>query len=89
VQETDGNVINLIVSYTEGNFFSAFLIFSNINFIHTIFEISVPVSQKRSASVLHGPCVMETIANYCEDLVEHIHTRVVPEVPDLTYRWRL
>ena len=67
-------VMNLTVSSKVGNFYSAFLILSNINFVHTIFEISVAVSQKISASLLHGSYVMEIIAIYCEVRVAHIHT---------------
>ena len=46
----------------------------SINFIRAIFDISIPVSQERSASLLHGPFVMEIIAIYCEGRVTHIHT---------------
>lgn len=69
MQETDGKVTNLTVSSKVGNFYPAFLILSGINFVHTIFEISIPVSEKRSASLLHGPHVMEIIAIYCEGRV--------------------
>jgi hypothetical protein len=43
VQETDGKVMNLTVSSKVGNFYSAFLNLSSINFAHTILEISAPV----------------------------------------------
>jgi len=39
VQETGENLMNLTVSSKVGNFYSAFLILSSINFIHTIFAI--------------------------------------------------
>jgi hypothetical protein len=74
VQETDGKAMDLTVSSKVGNFYSAFLILFSINVIHTIFEISVPVSQKRSESLLSGPYVMEIIAIYWEGHVAQIHT---------------
>jgi len=65
--------MKLTVSSKMGNFYSAFLILTSINLVHSISEISVPVSKKISASLLHGPHVMEIIAVYCEGRVAHIH----------------
>lgn len=65
VQETDGKAMNLTVSQKVGNLYSALLILSSINFIHTMFKTSFPVQKKRSASLSHGPYVTEIIAIYC------------------------